>query len=129
AVFAEHLIGQLADQLAERIGADPLGGANLLSRADIDQLHDDLSEEPGVEKLIEEFWPELTPEGVLRGLLESADAIDVAAAGYDDETREALLRPEGSAWASTDAALLDVLSVLIGLLDLADAAITIADHS
>ena len=120
AVFAEHLIGQLADQLAERIGADPLGGANLLSRADVDQLHDDLGEEPGVEKLIEEFWPELTPEGVLRGLLESAAAIDVAAAGYDDETRGALLRPEGSAWAASDAALLDELAVLIGLPDLDD---------
>ncbi|AJK68755.1 HelD family protein [Corynebacterium marinum] len=117
AVFAEHLIELLAAQLAKRIGEDPLGGANLLSRADIDQLHDDLAEEPGVEKLIEEFWPELSPEGVLRGLLEDAAAIDVAAAGYDDETREALWRPEGSAWAASDAALLDELAVLVGLPD------------
>ncbi len=127
AVFTEHLIGQLAEQLAERIGADPLGGANLLSRADIDQLHDDLVEEPGVEKLIDDFWPELTPEGVLRGLLESAEAINVAAAGYDDETREALLRPEGSAWTASDAALLDELAVLIGLPDLAEDTATTED--
>ncbi|WP_407923959.1 HelD family protein [Corynebacterium comes] len=117
AVFAEHLIDQLAGQLAKKIGEDPLGGANLLSRADIDQLHDDLAEEAGVEKLIEEFWPELSPEGVLRGLLENTEAIDVAAAGYDDETREALWRPEGSDWAASDAALLDELAVLIGLPD------------
>lgn len=122
AVFAEHLIEMLAAQLAKKIGEDPLGGANLLSRADIDQLHDDLTEEPGVQRLIDEYWPELTPEGVLRGLLEDADAIDVAAAGYDDETREALWRPEGSDWAASDAALLDELAVLLGLPDIDEAA-------
>lgn len=122
AVFAEHFIELLAAQLAKRIGEDPLGGANLLSRADIDQLHDDLAEEAGVQRLIDEYWPELTPEGVLRGLLEDADAIDVAAAGYDDETREALWRPEGSDWAASDAALLDELAVLVGLPDLDEAA-------
>lgn len=122
AVFAEHLIEMLAAQLAKKIGEDPLGGANLLSRADIDQLHDDLAEEPGVQRLIDEYWPELTPEGVLRGLLEDAVAIDVAAAGYDDETREALWRPEGSDWAASDAALLDELAVLLGLPDLDEAA-------
>nr|WP_304503885.1 AAA family ATPase [Corynebacterium lemuris] len=121
AVFAEHFIELLAEQLAKKIGEDPLGGANLLSRADIDQLHDDLAEEPGVERLIEEFWPELTPEDVLCNLLESHEAIDVAAEGYDDETREALWRPEGSDWAASDAALLDELAVLIGLPDLDEA--------
>jgi DNA helicase IV len=120
-VFAEHFIELLAEQLAKKIGEDPLGGANLLSRADIDQLHDDLAEEPGVERLIDEYWPELTPEDVLRDLLEDREAIDVAAAGYDDETREALWRPEGSEWAASDAALLDELAVLIGLPDLDEA--------
>ncbi|RSZ66008.1 helicase [Corynebacterium hylobatis] len=122
AVFAEHFIELLAEQLAKKIGEDPLGGANLLSRADIDQLHDDLAEEPGVGRLIEQFWPELTPEDVLRDLLEDRDAIDVAAEGYDDETRDALWRPEGSDWAASDAALLDELAVLIGLPDLDEAA-------
>ncbi|WP_083985458.1 HelD family protein [Corynebacterium testudinoris] len=115
AVFAEHLIDQLARQLAEKIGADPLGGKNLLSAADVDQLHDDLAEEADVDKLIDRFWPELTPQRVLRELLESAEAIDAAASAYDDETRQALLRPAGSEWSAADAALLDELAVLIGL--------------
>ncbi|GAB2497150.1 Helicase IV [Corynebacterium atrinae] len=114
-VFGEHLIGQLAEQLAEKIGADPLGGKNLLSPADVDQLHGDLAEEGDVDKLIERFWPELTPERVLRELLESPAVIDSAASAYDDETRQALLRPTGSEWSASDAALLDELSVLIGL--------------
>ena len=115
--FAEHLIEQLAHQLADRIGADPLGGANLLSRADIDQLHDDLAETPDVRDLVDEFWPELTPTEVLGHLLASTDAIDVAAADYDDETREALYRADGTAWSASDAALLDELAVLIGMPD------------
>lgn len=116
-IFAEHLISQLANQLAERIGADPLGGENLLSPADIDQLHDDLTEEIGVSLLIDAHWPELTPEEILRDLLESAAAIDVAAAAYDDETRAALLRAEDSPWAASDAALLDELAVIVGIPD------------
>lgn len=120
-IFREHLLGQLADQMAERIGADPLGGANLLERADVDQLHDDLAEEPAVEELLARLWPRLTPTAVLRGLLEDRDAIAVAAHAYDDETREALHRDPGSDWAPSDAALLDELAVLIGVPDPAQA--------
>ena len=64
---------------------------------------------------------------MLRGLLESPEAIDVAAAGYDDETRSALLRPAGAPWAASDAALLDELAVLIGLPDLDEDAATTED--
>lgn len=113
-VFSEHLLHQMAGQLAGTIGADPLGGKNLLSAADIDQLHDDLADEPDVAALVEDLWPVLSPTEVLKELLTSREAIDVAAADYDDETRQALLRPVGAGWADSDAALLDELSVLIG---------------
>ncbi|MDO5031799.1 AAA family ATPase [Corynebacterium sp.] len=117
AIFAEHLTESLAQQMAERIGADPLGGSNLLSRADVDQLHDDLSEEPAVTELIEEFWPQLSPTEVLSALLSDDSRIDSAARGYDDDTREALYRADGEAWTASDAALLDELAVLIGMPD------------
>lgn len=117
AVFREHLLDQLANQMADRIGADPLGGENLLSRADIDQLHDDLAEEFAVIDLLHELWPQLEPTQVLRELLEDRAAIDVAAGAYDDETRGALYREPGSAWAASDAALLDELAVIIGVQD------------
>ncbi|MDR7329245.1 HelD family protein [Corynebacterium guangdongense] len=115
--FTERLVGLLATQLAERIGADPLGGSNLLSQADVDQLHDDLAEDPTVSRLVEGWWPELTPTDLLRALLEDADAIDAVAGDYDEETRAALHREPGSGWGSSDAALLDELAVLIGLPD------------
>ena len=115
--FAEHLIESLAQQMAERIGADPLGGANLLSRADVDQLHDDLTEEPLITDLVDEFWPHLSPTEVLAELLSNRERIDSAASAYDEETRGALYRVNGTAWAASDAALLDELAVLIGMPD------------
>ncbi|APT88929.1 helicase [Corynebacterium frankenforstense DSM 45800] len=112
--FAESLITQLAEQMAQLIGADPLGGENLLGAADVDQLHDDLAEEPVVRDLVEELWPRLTPTGVLAGLLSSRAAVDSAARAYDEETRAALLREDGEAWTASDAALLDELAELLG---------------
>lgn len=117
AFFREHLLEQLAAQLAERIGADPLGGENLLSQADVDQLHDDLAEEQNVTDLLAELWPRLTPDQVLRELLEDRVAIAAAAHAYDEETQEALYREPGSPWAPSDAALLDELAVLLGVPD------------
>ena len=101
--------------MAEKVGADPLGGKNLLSRADIDQFHDDLAEDAAVTALIDEFWPELHPTDVLAALVSSRERIASAAHGYDEETQEALYRAEGRAWTDSDAALLDELAVLIGL--------------
>lgn len=114
AIFAEHLCEQLARALADRIGADPLGGANLLSAADVDQLHDDLAEEPQVHELIDTYFPTLSPREVLRNLLEDREAIASVAYDYDEYTQEALYREPGSPGTSSDAALLDELSVLIG---------------
>lgn len=121
AAFIEHFVQSLAEQMADKIGADPLGGKNLLSRADVDQLFDDLSETPAVQELIDAFWPILSPQMVLADLLGSEDAIDHAAYAYDDETRRALFRPtqfDGiEAWSAADVALLDELAVLIGMPD------------
>lgn len=116
-IFSDALIEQLARQLAEVIGADPLGGTNLLGPADVDQLHDDLTEEPAVTRLIDELWPRLRPLEVLAGLLGSREAIDSAAHAYDDETRDGLYRAEGAAWTASDAALADELAELIGRWD------------
>ena len=116
-IFREHLVEQLSHQMAQTIGADPLGGRNLLSAADIDQLHDDLLDHAPLVAVIDGFWPELAPHQVLTDLLTDQARIDVAAAGYDDETRAALLRSPDAPWAPSDAALLDELATLIGLPD------------
>ncbi|WP_034651467.1 HelD family protein [Corynebacterium vitaeruminis] len=124
-LFRESLVDQLARQMAAIIGADPLGGANLLGQGDIAQLHDELAADPLVDELIDEFWPLLDPEEVLHDLLTSEDAIAQAAYDYDEETQAALFReetisladPERHPFSAADAALLDELAVLIGLAD------------
>lgn len=116
-VFRDHLIAQLAEQLAERIGSDPLGGRNLLGGGDIAQLHEDLEDERAVVDAVDSYWPLLDPESVLDGLLTDESAIAVAAADYDDETRRALFREAGSPWTASDAALLDELAERLGMPD------------
>ena len=115
--FAEHLTQLLAETLAQRIGEDPLGGENLLSDADVDQLHDDLSEDPQVQQLIDAHFPELDPVEVLEALLTDPEAIAAVAYDYDDYTRAALYREPGSAFTRSDTALVDELAVLIGTVD------------
>lgn len=114
-VFTEHLVEQLAQQLAEKIGTDPLGGENLLSRADVDQLHDDIDAAPNVAELIDAWWPHVTPQEVLADLLSDENKTAEAAHAYDEETRAALYRPDGTAWTPADAALLDELAQLVGM--------------
>ena len=115
--FAEHLTQLLAEALARRIGEDPLGGTNLLSDADVDQLHDDLADDPQVQRLIDAHFPELEPAEVLDALLTSKDAIVEVAGDYDDYTRAALFRAPGSPFSHADTALVDELAVLIGTVD------------
>lgn len=117
AIFRDALLDELARHMADTIGRDPLGGTNLLSGADVDQLHDDLAEEPLTQELVDEFWPELTPPEVLTELLEDRQRIARAAHAYDEETQAALYREPGSDWAPSDAALLDELAVLVGAAD------------
>ncbi|MDK6493652.1 AAA family ATPase [Corynebacterium coyleae] len=115
--FAEHLTQSLAEALAQKIGEDPLGGANLLSAADVDQLHDDLADEPQVLALIDEHFPELDPTDLLGEFLTDEDAIAHAAYDYDDYTRAALLRSPEEDFSPADTALVDELAVLIGTVD------------
>ena len=134
-IFTDSLVDSLTQALVERIGADPLGGKNLLSAADRAALHDELAEEPAVAAAVSELWPILTPEQVLSKLLSSRERIDAAAADYDDDTRRGLYNPNyasdlpiatatlhpgqpGTAqipWTPADAALLDELAHIIGM--------------
>ncbi|UVE00191.1 HelD family protein [Corynebacterium amycolatum] len=113
-IFRNHVVELLAAQMAEVIGADPLGGENLLSVTDVADLRDEIDESGAVADILDELWPALTPERVLSELLSSREAIDYAASDYDELTREALYRPEGTDWMPSDAPLLDELSELLG---------------
>ncbi len=99
-------------QIAERIGADPLGGENLLEEADLAETRRELREDEDVQRALYEFWPVLTPRRVLRELLGSVERLD--AAGVSAEDRELLWRPVGHAWTPADVPLLDELADLLG---------------
>lgn len=113
-LFREHLVESLARKLADRIGADPLGGENLLSVTDVADLRDELDADSIISGMLDDMWPELTPEQLLGDLLESEDRIAAAAAEYDDATRAALLREPGTPMGPSDPPLLDELAELLG---------------
>lgn len=117
--FLDSALDRLRDAMADKIGADPLGGPNLLSAADRARLREDLGSEDQVLRALDGLWPRLTPEEVLAGLYGSRDAVDSAAADYDELTRTALLRCDGSVspddWTEADAPLLDELAEILGM--------------
>ena len=68
-LFADFLASGLARQWAGLIGADPLGGENLLSAGDVAELYDDVVSDVGFVGLVDELWPVLDPQVVLAELL------------------------------------------------------------
>lgn len=132
-LFVEHAVRSLSDAMAEAIGADPLGGDNLLSARDRVQLREDLSTETQVLEALDDFWPELSPEQVLRRLYANPEE---AAPDYDEPTWAGLWRrteKEGEdsrgeadssavTWTDADAPLIDELADLLGVIDDEEAA-------
>ncbi|GIE77605.1 DNA helicase [Actinoplanes philippinensis] len=110
-IFVTEAIHQLSQQIAERIGADPLGGDNLLSEADLAETRRELREDIDVQQALFDFWPVLTPRQVLRDLLSDADRLE--SAGLPAE----LLRDRSAGWTPADVPLLDELAELLGVDD------------
>ncbi len=106
AVFDIEVIHALADQVAERIGADPLGGENLLEEADRAEIRRELREDPEVRAALDELWPVLTPQRLLADLYAAPERIDTAAPMLSDAERAALHREPGG-WTPADVPLLD----------------------
>ncbi|MFE6779448.1 HelD family protein [Streptomyces sp. NPDC057702] len=105
-VFAFHLIDALTARLAERIGADPLGGSNLLGPDDIAQLGKEIATSGPVHAAIDALWPQLTPQRFVADFLAEPTHLDAASA--------ALIRRSGGAWTEADVPLLDEAAELLG---------------
>jgi DNA helicase IV len=108
------LIDALASQVADQIGYDVLGGGNLLSQEDIADIREELRESVQVRAALEEFWPRLSPEGLLADLLSSPERLAAARRLLTPEERSALLRPAGGGWTPADVPLLDEAAELLG---------------
>ncbi|WP_204343295.1 HelD family protein [Micromonospora terminaliae] len=113
ALFDIEIVHALADQVAERIGADPLGGENLLSEADRAEIRRELRDEPEIQAALDELWPVLTPQRLLADLFESPERIAAAAPMLTDAERAALHREPGG-WTPADVPLLDEAAELLG---------------
>jgi len=116
-VFVTEAIHALSLQIAERIGADPLGGDNLLEEADLAETRRELREDVDVQQALFDLWPVLTPRQVLRDLLGDADRLESAAAGLTAEERALLLRGPRARFTPADVPLLDELAELLGVDD------------
>ncbi|WP_285473959.1 AAA family ATPase [Actinoplanes sp. NBRC 101535] len=114
-IFVTESIHALSQLIADRIGADPLGGDNLLSEADLAETRRELREDVDVQQALFEFWPVLTPRQVLRDLLTDDDRLD--SAGCTAEERALLLRDPSDGWTPADVPLLDELAELLGVDD------------
>ncbi|MEV6595853.1 ATP-binding domain-containing protein [Actinoplanes sp. NPDC051346] len=113
-MFVTEAIHALSVQIAERIGADPLGGDNLLEEADLAETRRELREDEDVQRALFELWPVLTPRQVLRDLLGDPDRLESAAPELDADERALLLRDRRSGWTPADVPLLDELAELLG---------------
>jgi DNA helicase IV len=108
-MFVTEAIHALSVQIAERIGADPLGGDNLLEEADLAETRRELREDEDVQRALFELWPVLTPRQVLRDLLSSPERLAAAGAPMS------LLRERDARWTPADVPLLDELAELLGV--------------
>ncbi|MEU8180933.1 ATP-binding domain-containing protein [Micromonospora sp. NPDC049047] len=112
-LFEMEIVHALAEQVAERIGADPLGGDNLLDEADRAEIRRELREESEVQAALDRLWPVLTPQRLLADLYADPDRIAAAAPMLTDDER-ALLRREPGGWTPADVPLLDEAAELLG---------------
>ncbi|MEO3779659.1 ATP-binding domain-containing protein [Micromonospora sp. B11E3] len=114
ALFDIEIVHALADQIAERIGADPLGGENLLDEADVAEIRRELRDEPEVRAALDQLWPVLTPQRLLADLYADPDRVAAAAPGLTDAERALLHREPGGGWTPADVPLLDEAAELLG---------------
>ncbi|MFD0358965.1 HelD family protein [Streptomyces sp. NPDC127110] len=118
--FAFAVIDALTEQLADRLGADPYGGPNLLGPDDVAQLGKEIATSSEVHAAIDTLWPDLTPEQLVTDFL--ADPTHLPA-----EDAALIRRTEGE-WTPADVPLLDEAAELLGVDDTARKAAAARDR-
>jgi DNA helicase IV len=113
-VFAREIIGALTRQLADRLGADVLGGQNLLGADEIEDLRREIASDAEVRAALDRLWPVLTPQQLLEDLFASPERLAAAAPELSGAQRDLLLREPGGGWTPADVPLLDEAAELLG---------------
>lgn len=105
--FVFHVLDALAEQLADRIGADPYGGPNFLGPDDRALLAKGVAANPDVHTALDTLWPALTPQEFLADYLAEPTHLD-------DEADLEAIRRDGGPWTPGDVPLLDEAAELLG---------------
>jgi DNA helicase IV len=113
-IFVRDVLDEAARVVSARLGADPLGGGNLMGREDIGELRAELRDDPQVRAAIGELWPTLTPQELISDMYASRQLLASAAPSLRPSDRELLRRPTGSPWTPADVPLLDEAAELLG---------------
>jgi DNA helicase IV len=113
-IFIREALDELARVASGRLGADPLGGGNLMGRTDIDDLRSELADDPEIRAAIGRLWPVLTPQQLIGDLFASRRLLAAAGGSLTGQERELLTRQAGSAWTPADVPLLDEAAELLG---------------
>jgi DNA helicase IV len=115
--FAFRIIDALTAQLTDRLGADPLGGPNLLDPTDAAQLGKEIATSPHVQAAIDALWPTLSPQGFVSDFLACPRRLsgrDAAAVRRPGPRTGADAPVE---WTPADVPLLDEAAELLGVDD------------
>jgi DNA helicase IV len=126
-IFVRQMIDALANQVADRVGANIVGGPNLLTSGDIVLVRDDLTASSSVQAALGELWRELTPEQLLADLYADPIALEIAAPQLSRDERDRLNREPGTGWTVADIALLDEAAEYLGVDDAEERAIDEAE--
>ncbi|MEU2395410.1 helicase, partial [Streptomyces sp. NPDC007369] len=108
--FAFSVIDALTEQLADRLGADPFGGPNLLGPDDLAQLGKEIATSSEVHAAIDTLWPPLTPRRLIAEFLRDPTHLP-------DREAELIRRATSAAdeWTPADIPLLDEAAELLGI--------------
>jgi DNA helicase IV len=116
-IFVREMVIALAQQAADKVGADVFGGPTLLTTADIAVIEQDLCESATVREALDELWPDLTPQQLLADLYADPLRLELAAPDMSKEDRTRLRRDDNDTWSAADVALLDEAADLLGVDD------------
>jgi DNA helicase IV len=127
--LADRLEDEIADVLAEadidravqsdlaslEVALDNTTGVrDVLDRADIKDLHRELSTDTGVRAALDALWPQLTPQRLLEELFADPARLAQTAPQLSDAERSLLVRAPGD-WSPADVPLLDEAAELLGI--------------
>src|SRR5690606_9637527 len=82
---------------------------------DIADVQDEMAADPAIDRVVNEYWPVLTPAALLAEFYASPGQIDAAANELPVELRRSLDRPITGSWTPGDIPLLDEAAELLGV--------------